>query len=194
MCHIYGGGAGIFVDSHNGFPGLVSQLRVQIGQRLIHQEYLWFLDQRPPQGHTLLLSAGQVPGLPVLVFIQVQIFCSILNPLVNLVQGNLFHFQPESHVLINRHVGIQRIGLKYHGNVPVFGKHIVHMDPVNVNVPIRYGLKTCNHTQQRCLSASGRPQQHAEIIVSDLQVHLIDRLIFPIITFHQIFYLYFSHF
>lgn len=40
--------------------------------------------------------------------------------LVDILFGALPQFQTKSHVLIDRHVRVQRVVLKHHGNVAVF--------------------------------------------------------------------------
>ncbi len=52
--------------------GLRSELRVQVGQRLVHQEHLGLAHDGPGQGHPLALPTGQLAGLAVQVLGEVE--------------------------------------------------------------------------------------------------------------------------
>src|SRR5205807_1403385 len=45
-------------------PHRHAQLRVEVGQRLVHQEPLWLADDRAAHRHALLLAAGELARAP----------------------------------------------------------------------------------------------------------------------------------
>ena len=71
---------------------LVTELGVEVGQRLVHQQDLRIADDGAADGDTLALAAGQGLRLPAQVLGDIQNLCSLLDLLVDLVLGNLFQF------------------------------------------------------------------------------------------------------
>src|SRR5262245_66296962 len=58
--HIDGGGAHRPLELLELAAGARAQLRVEVGKRLIQQEYRWVADQRPRERNTLTLAAGKL--------------------------------------------------------------------------------------------------------------------------------------
>ena len=105
---------------------LVTQLGVQIGQRLVHQEHRRVADNGAANGHTLPLAAGQRLGLAVQILGNVQNFRRLTHLAVDLILGHLFQLQGEGHVFIHGHVGVQGVVLEHHGDITILGLHVVH--------------------------------------------------------------------
>ena len=62
---------------------------------------------------------------------------------------NLAQRKRESHILINRHVRIERIALKHHGDIPVLGRNVVDYPVTYFQLARGYFLKPRYHTQCR---------------------------------------------
>ena len=153
---------------------LVTQLGVQVTERLIHQEDLGLTDDGAADGDTLALAAGQGLGLAVEVLGDVQDLGSLLDLAVNLVLGNLLELERESHVLVDRHVGVEGVALEDHGDIAVLGGDVVHDLAVNEQLALADLLKTSHHAQRRGFAAAGGADQHDELLVLDIQVELLD--------------------
>ena len=59
MRHEYYGGRPLVVDISHDLLYQPHVVRIQVGGRLIQEEYIRLKDQGPCQGHTLCLTAGQ---------------------------------------------------------------------------------------------------------------------------------------
>ena len=57
--------AGVFLNLFQLLLHILAQLQVQCAQRLIQQQNLRLVDQRPGDGHPLLLAAGKACDPPV---------------------------------------------------------------------------------------------------------------------------------
>ena len=59
MGNIYGGDTHIVLDLFNDCAHFHPQLGIQVGQGLVHEQYVRLDAQRPGKRHTLLLAAGE---------------------------------------------------------------------------------------------------------------------------------------
>ncbi|CAB1218170.1 hypothetical protein SFB9_2725 [Klebsiella michiganensis] len=70
-------------------PRLFPQLGVKIRQRLIQQDHRRVVNQRPSDGHALLLPSGELMRMATAKMPQPQLFKYGLDPLLDLRGGNL---------------------------------------------------------------------------------------------------------
>ena len=153
---------------------LVTELGVQVGQRLVHEEHLGLTHDGAADGNTLALAAGQSLGLPVEVLGDVQNLGGFLDLAVNLVLGHLLQLQGEGHVLVDRHMGVQGVGLEDHGDVAVLGSHIVHDLAVDKELALADLFQAGHHAQSGGLAAAGGTNQNNKLLIGDVQVELLD--------------------
>ena len=132
------------LDTH-----LNSQLRVQVGERLVHQEYFRVTNDRTSHGNTLSLSTGKRFRFTVEQFVQIEDSCGFAYFFVNLVFRDFTKFQSERHVVIYGHMRIQRVVLENHRDVTVFRLYIVHYFSVDLQCSVCDIFQTCDHTK-RC--------------------------------------------
>jgi len=85
------------------------QLRVQVRQRLIHQERLRLADDRPTHHHPLPLTTGQVLGFAVQQRGQREPVGGLLDAFADLGLGDPHHLQGEPHVLPDGHMRVERV-------------------------------------------------------------------------------------
>ena len=154
---------------------LVTELGVQVGQRLVHQEDGRVADDGAADGHTLALAAGQGLGLAVQILGNVQDLGSLADLLVDHFLLFLAQLQGEGHVFIHGHMGVQGVVLENHGDVSVLGGHIVHELAVNVQLAFGDLLQTGHHTQRGGLAAAGGAYQNDEFLIGNVQVELLNR-------------------
>ena len=81
--------------------------------------------------------------------------------------------QAESHVLINRHMGIQRIVLEHHGDIPVLGRNVVHQLAVDIQLAAGDLLQTRYHAQGGGFTAAGGSDQHDKLVILDVEVKVL---------------------
>ena len=172
--HVNKGGVDALTQLDDLGAHLVTQLGVQVGKRLVHQEYPGAADDGAANGDALALTAGQGLGLAVQVLSDVQDLSGLTDLLVDLLLGDLTQLQGKGHVLRHGHVGIQGVVLEYHGDIAVLGFHVVHALAVDQQIALGDVLQTGHHAQRGGLAAAGRTDQHDELLVRDLQIEVVD--------------------
>src|SRR6185436_2202822 len=75
--------------------------------------------------------------------------------------------QPVRHVLVHRHVGIERVVLEHHGDVAVLGLHVVHHLAADRDLAGGDGFQARDHAKQRGLAAARWAHDHDELAVGD---------------------------
>ena len=98
-----------------------AQLGVQIGKRLVEQEDRRVPHDRAPQRDPLLLPARQRLWLARQLLRDAEDRRHVANAAVNLVAGDLLELEGEAHVVGDRHVRVEGVGLEHHGHVTVLG-------------------------------------------------------------------------
>jgi hypothetical protein len=84
--------------------------------------------------------------------------------------------QAERHVVRDRHVRVERIVLEHHGDVAVLRRHIVDDMVIDGDLAVGDVLQPCDHAQRGRLAATGRSDQHDELVILDLEVDAAHRL------------------
>ena len=74
---------------------------------------------------------------------------------INFLFWGLMKLERERHVFIDRHVGVKRIVLENHCDVPVLGGNVVHQLIVDSKLALGYFLKTRHHAKSGGLAAAG---------------------------------------
>ena len=106
--------------------------------------------------------------------LDVENFGRLDHTLINLVLGQPAQLEGESHVFVNRHVGVEGIILKNHRNVPILRRDVVD-DPIpNPNLPPGNLLQPRDHPKSSRFPAAGWPDQHDKFLIGYGKVHRID--------------------
>ena len=153
---------------------LVTQLGVQVGQRLVHQEDLRITHDGAADSDTLALAARKRLGLAVEVLGDTQDLGSGANLAVDLVFGDLLELKRKRHVLVHRHVGVQSIALEHHGDVAVLGRHVVDALAVDEHVARGNVLQAGDHAHRRGLTAARRANEDDELLVVNGEVKVLN--------------------
>ena len=85
---VHGGDAELTLQGGDLRTGLHTQLRVQVRQRLVHEEHLGLTNDRAAHGDALTLATGHSLGLAVQVGLQVEDLRGFFNALVDLLLGH----------------------------------------------------------------------------------------------------------
>src|SRR2546425_3615536 len=156
-------------------PRLHPQLRVQVPQRLAQQEARGPAPDRPARPHALPLAAGQLFGFAVQQLLNPQHLGRFLDPPVDLRLRIFAQPQPERHVVVHRHVRVQRIVLEHHGDVSILGWDVIHPAFANEDIAGCRLLEPGDEAQRRRLAATRWTDQHGKLLVRNLQRDLIHR-------------------
>lgn len=107
---------------------------VQVGEGLVKQEDTGLANDGSPYRNPLALPAGEGLGLSLEIVGDAQNLRRIRDALANLLLGVFSQFQPKSHVLINRHVGVERVVLKDHGDIALSRLQVIDNARANGDV------------------------------------------------------------
>jgi hypothetical protein len=80
-----------------------------------------------------------------------------LYALVDLGLGETLDLQAIGHVLVHRHVRIERIVLEHHGDVALLGFQVIDHAIADDDLSAADLLQPCDHAQQRGLAAAEGP-------------------------------------
>ena len=165
-----GGGAHLLVHLLDLGAHLHAQLGVEVRQRLVEQEHLGIAHDGAAHGDALALAAGELLGLAVEQLGDVEDAGRLVDALPDLGLGIALEPQAERHVLLHRHVRIERVVLEHHGDVAILRRHVV--DDVAADQDLAAGdvLEPGDHAQRRRLAAARRAHQHHELVVGDIEV------------------------
>jgi hypothetical protein len=169
------GDADLVLDVHQLELGLLAQLLVERRQRLVQQQQLRLLRQRPGQGDALALAAGQLVRLARAEALQLHQLQELGHPVAPLGRGHRFVLQPVADVLLHAHVGEQGIGLEHHVDRPLIGRRPGDVLAVDQDPPGTRRLEAGEHAQERGLAAAGAAEQAEQLLAVDLEIDAVDR-------------------
>jgi hypothetical protein len=143
-------------------------------KRFVEQEHRRFTNDRAPDCDALLLPARQVFGLSVEQLGQPHRGGDRFGARQRLGAIDANRPQRKRKVLANGQVRVQRIVLKHHRDVAVFGLEFGHVLVANANRPRGHGLESRDHAQGRGLATPGRPDENRERPVREFQIETLD--------------------
>ncbi len=99
-----------------------TQLGIEGGERLVEQEHRRLDDQRAGEGHTLLLTAGELPRAALGELLHLDQPQGPRHALARLRARHAAHAQPERHVARDREMREQREVLEHHAKRSMPGR------------------------------------------------------------------------
>ncbi len=147
------------LDAHLG-----PELGIQVAQRLIEKKDFWPADDGPPDGHPLPLPPRQGLGLAIQLSFDLQQGSGLHDPRPDLAPGIMPQLQPESHILEYRHMRVQGIVLKDHGDIPVAGPEIIDGLAVDTDGSLPDLFQPRDHPEQGRFAATRRAHHDHEFL------------------------------
>jgi hypothetical protein len=151
------------------------ELRVQVGQRLVHEEHRRRPDDRPAHRHPLPLTTGQCLRLAVEEPLEVEQLRRLEDLRVPLRLVDSLELQCEAHVVGHRHVRVERVVLEHHRDVPVLRRLVRDVLAGDPDLALVDVLEAGEHPQRGGLPRPGRTHENHELAVGDVQVKVVHR-------------------
>ena len=85
------------------------------------------------------------------------------------------HLEREGHVVVGRHVRVERVVLEDHRDVAVLRRQVVDDLVADPHGAVGDVLEPGDHAERRRLAAARRPDEHDELAVGDCHVEVDDR-------------------
>ena len=134
----------------------LAELQIQGRQRLVQKQHLRLVDQRPGDGHTLLLSAGQQGGVFILITLQADKLQHFHDLLIDDILTHLLDLQSEGDIFVYAQMGKQGVFLKYGVQLPLVGGFLADLLAVEDDASlVRVQETTQNPEQSRLSTAAG---------------------------------------
>ena len=165
-------------------PHLHAQLGIQVRKRFVEEKNLGFSHDGAAHRHALPFTAGECFRFACEEVSDAQDASGLVDPRLDLGAGILSQLEPEGHVLVYRHMGIQRVVLEHHGDVPVLRRDVIHAFSINMNLAGRHFFQTGDHSKRCGLAAAGGADKHDELPVLDFQVDVTDYRVLVEPLFH----------
>jgi hypothetical protein len=142
---------------------LDAELRVEVGERLVHQEGGGLADDGAPHRDPLALSARERPRLAVKERLEVEDARRLLHASVDLRLLLLPQPEAERDVVVDAQVWVERVALEDHRDVPVARRDVVYDAFADADLALGNLLEPGDHPERRRLAAAGRPDQDHEL-------------------------------
>ena len=153
---------------------LLAQLGIERRQRLVEQQHRRMRDERPRDGHALLLAAGQLVRIALAETREPNVGERFGDFRADLPARRLRHLERKRDVALDGHVRKERVALEHRAHRPVFGRPVGEILPVEQDAASIGQVEARDHAQERRLAASGRPEQREEFPRVDREAHAVD--------------------
>ena len=155
---------------------LHAQLRVEVRERLVHQEGLRLSHDRAAHRDTLPLAARERARLALEELLDLEDPRRPPHALVDLLLRQLAQLEPEGEVLLDGHVRVERVALEDHRDVPVLRSQVVDDSVADADLAVADLLEAGEHPQRGRLAAAGRPDEDHQLGVLDLELEVVHGL------------------
>ena len=169
-----GGDAELALERLDLGPHVGAQLRIEIGERLVHQEDARLADDGAAEGDALLLAAGELARLPAQQVLDLEQLGGLLDPPLALLLADLLDLERVEQVVVRAHVRVERVLLENEGDVSVLRLDTDHALVVDADVARVRLLQPGDHAQRGRLAAAGGAEQHQELSVAHLEGEVVD--------------------
>jgi hypothetical protein len=132
-------------------PHLLPESGVEVRQGLVEKKQRRLSHDGPSQGDPLLLTSGQLVGIPLRVLRHIAAGQRIVHAFGSQVPRHSGVPERVLDVLVYRHVGPDGVGLEDHSEFSLLGRHcdagcdVIHHPPRYLDCAGRRGLDTGDH-------------------------------------------------
>src|SRR5438876_32365 len=154
---------------------LDAQLRVEVRERLVHQEDGGLTRDRSADGDALPLPAGELFRLALEQLADAEHLRGLVHSPLDLRLGHTPELQTERDVVVHAHVRVERVVLEDHRDVAVLRRNIVHHALADADVAGRLLLEAREHSERRRLAAARGSNQDEKLGIADRQVEVVHR-------------------
>ncbi len=149
MGDVEGGHAKVALKRRDFGAHLHAEFRVEVGERLVHQEGGRLADDRATHSDTLTLTARELSRLAIEIGGQLEDFGGAPNPLLDLLFRHLGQFESKTNVVEDGHVRIQRVVLEHHRDVAILRFDLVDHPVADAHLTRSDLLKSGDHAERR---------------------------------------------
>jgi hypothetical protein len=171
--HVDGRDAEPALDQRDLRAYLQAQLRIELRERLVHQEHARLAQDRPPHRDALALAAGELGRLAVDPLGEPEHRGRVVDLARDLGLRHAAQLQREADLLADRHVRVQRMVLEDHRDVAVLGGDVVDDALADAHGAGADLLEARNHSQHGDPAAAGRADEDHKLAFRDRQVKRI---------------------
>src|SRR5438876_4141628 len=152
---------------------LDAQLRVEVRERLVHQEDGGLPRDRAADGDALPLPTGELFRLALEQLADAEHLGGLIHAPLDLRLGHATQLQTEGDVVIHAHVRVERVVLEDHGDVAILWRNVVHHALADADVSGRLLLEASEHPECGRLPAPGGSDQDEELRVAHGEVQVV---------------------
>ena len=152
---------------------VATQLGVEVGERLVHEEDGGPADDGAGQRHALPLAAREFARIAVQQIAELHLGRGIADRLIQFGLRDFPHLKRKADVLRHGLVRIERVGLEHHGDVAVFRQDVGDVPVADQYAARGCGFKAGEDAQRRRLAGARGAEQHQKFARLDLQVQFL---------------------
>ncbi|MNR13991.1 hypothetical protein D3C85_1304360 [compost metagenome] len=153
---------------------LFAQLVVEVDQRLVEQDQLGVLDQRPGHGRALLLTTGKLQRIAFEKLLDAQHLRGFQHLALNLLAGNTGLTQRRGDVVEHRHGRVVDELLIDHRHIAQAHGALGDIDAIHQDAAAVGLVQTGHQAHQAGLAGQGATQQNVEGTGFKTQVGIVD--------------------
>jgi len=172
MRDVYGGDADLAMNILELRPHFLAQLGVEVGKRLVEQQDLRRVRDRPRQRNALLLPAGKLVRKPIGILLESHALQGAPDGGFTPRARNFVHLQAVCDILCHVQMRPQRVALKHHTEIALVRRHddaarrIGDKLLAEVNCAAVGPYEAGDHVESRRLSAARRTQNRSQLSIT----------------------------
>ncbi len=168
----------LFLESFQ-FPGhLLTDLGIQVGQRLVEQQNPGATDQGPPNGHSSQFSAAESLRQAIEDMSDPQVLRDLPDLAIDLLRWDPSQSKRIGKILVGGQMRVKGHILKDHRYIAFPRRDFIDAFLTEVDIALIRSLQTGNQTEQRCLPCSGRTEQAEELPRIDMETDPVYSFLF----------------
>jgi hypothetical protein len=153
---------------------LLAELQIERAQRLVEQEHLRVVDERPCEANPLALATGELDRLPVAEPGELDDVQDLVDSQPSVAASDSTHAEAVANVLGHGHVRKERVVLEHRVDVPQVRRPTGDIAPGQLDPALVRPLEAGDQPQGRRLARARGPEQGEELAARDLEIDAVD--------------------